>query len=64
MRLKVAALAYLGDFDAARAEIARLSAIDPTVTIASYRAYAGQFLAPIILELYVIGLRLAGMPED
>jgi len=63
MRLKVAALAYLGDLDEARAELSRLLAIDPKVTIAGYRAYAAHFLAPEVLELQVTGMRLAGMPE-
>ena len=62
MRLKVAALAYLGDLDEARAELSRLLAIDPKVTIAGYREYA-HFAAPEVLELYVTGLRLAGLPE-
>jgi TolB-like protein len=64
MRLKVAALAYLGDLDEARAQLGRLLAIDPKVSIAGYRAYAGHFLAPEILELQVTGMRLAGMPEN
>ena len=63
MRLKVAALAYLGDLDEARAELSRLLAIDPKVTIAGYRAYAAHFLAPEVLELQVTGMRFAGMPE-
>jgi TolB-like protein len=64
MRLKVAALALLGNLDEARAELSRLLAIDPKVTIAGYRTYAAHFLAPEVLELQVIGLRLAGLPED
>jgi hypothetical protein len=61
---EVAALAHLGDLDEARAELTRLLAIDPRMTIAGYRAYAGHFLASAVLELQVTGLRLAGMPED
>jgi TolB-like protein/Flp pilus assembly protein TadD len=64
LRLKVAALAYLGDLDEARAELMRLLAIDPKLTIADYRAYAAHFLASDVLELQIAGLRLAGMPED
>ena len=64
MRLKVAALALLGDLDEARMELRRLLAIDPSVTIAGYRAYAAHFLAPEVLELQVAGLRLAGLSED
>jgi hypothetical protein len=37
-------------------------AIDPKLTIAGLRAYA-HFAAPEVLELYVAGLRLAGLPE-
>ena len=63
MRVKVAALAYLGRLDEARAELSRVLAIDPKLTIAGYRAYA-HFEAPEILELFVTGLRLAGLPEE
>ena len=62
MRVKVAALAHLGHLDAARAELSRILAIDPKLTIAGYRAYA-HFMAPEVLELHVTGLRLAGLPE-
>jgi TolB-like protein/class 3 adenylate cyclase/Flp pilus assembly protein TadD len=62
MRLKVAALAHLGHLDAARAELSRVLAIDPKLTIAGFRQYA-HFAAPELLELYVAGLRLAGLPE-
>jgi len=62
MRVKVVALAHLGHLDAARAELSRVLAIDPKLTIAGYRAYA-RFMAPEVLELYVAGLRLAGLPQ-
>jgi class 3 adenylate cyclase len=62
MRVKVVALAHFGHRDEARAELSRVLAIDPKLTIAGYRAY-GQFMAPKVLELYVAGLRLAGLPE-
>jgi adenylate cyclase len=62
MRVKVAADAHLGDLDAARAELSRMLAIDPKLTIAGYREYA-QFAGPEVLELIVNGLRLAGLPE-
>ena len=63
MRVKVAAYAHLGHLDEARAELNRLLAIDPQLTIAGYRAFA-QFMAPEVLELWVTGLRLAGLPEE
>jgi len=63
MRTKVAALAHLGRLDEARAELGRVLAIDPKLTIAGYRAYAHFYQVPEILELMVTGLRLAGLPE-
>ena len=37
MRVKVAALAHLGQLDEARAELSRMLAIDPKLTIAGFR---------------------------
>ena len=48
---------------AIRAELNRMLAIDPNLTIAGFRASDAHFQAPDILELYVTGLRLAGLPE-
>ena len=62
MRVKVAALAHLGRLDEARTELSRLLAINPKLTIAALRAYA-HFFSPEVLELYVTGLRLVGLPE-
>jgi tetratricopeptide (TPR) repeat protein len=61
MRVKVVALAHLGRLDAARAELSRMLAIHPKLTIAGYREYAHVYLAPEVLELFVAGLRLAGL---
>ena len=62
MRVKVVALAHLGHLDEARAELSRMLSIDPKLTIAGFREYF-HFAAPEVLELYVAGLRLAGLPE-
>jgi adenylate cyclase len=63
MRSKVAAYAHLGRLDEARAELSRVLAIDPKLTIAGYREYAHTIEAPELHELLVTGLRLAGLPE-
>jgi len=63
MRVKVAANAHLGRLDKARAELSRMLAIDPKLTIAGFRNQA-HFMAPEVLELYVTGLRLASLPEE
>jgi len=63
MRFKVAALAHLSRLDEARAELSRMLAVDPKLTIAGFRAYA-HFMAPEVLELNVAGLRKAGLPEE
>jgi tetratricopeptide (TPR) repeat protein len=62
MRVKVVAYAHLGRLDEARAELSRVLAIDPKLTIAGFREYR-PFMAPEVLELYIAGLRLAGLPE-
>jgi adenylate cyclase len=63
MRVKVAALAHLGHLDSARAELSRVLAIDPELTITGFLRVYAQFAEPEVLELYVAGLRLAGLPE-
>jgi adenylate cyclase len=63
MRVKVVALAHLGYLDEARAELSRVLAIDPKLTIAGYRDYA-RSQSPEVHELFVTGLRLAGLPEE
>jgi adenylate cyclase len=62
MRVKIAANAHLGRLDDARTELSRMLAIDPKLTIAGFRDLA-HYLAPEVLELYITGLRLAGLPE-
>jgi TolB-like protein len=63
MRVKVVALAHLGHLDEARAELCSTLAIDPKLTVAGYRARS-HFMAPEVLELFVTGFRLAGLPEE
>ena len=52
----VDALRQAGRLDEARAELGRVLAILPKLTIASYREFA-HFAAPEVLELSVAGLR-------
>jgi adenylate cyclase len=63
MRLKTVALAHLGHLDEARAELSRMLVIDPKLTIADFLRRYAHFLAPEVIELFVTGLRLAGLPE-
>ena len=56
-------LAHLGRPNEAHAELGRLLAIDPKLTIATARIIAVS-AAPEFLDLYVSGLRLAGLPEE
>ena len=62
IRLKVAALAHLGRLDEARAVVSRLLGIYLKLTISGLRELL-HYAAPEGLELLVIGLRLAGLPE-
>jgi tetratricopeptide (TPR) repeat protein len=63
IRVKVVANAHLSRLDEARAELSRVLAIDPKLTIAGFREYR-HFLAPDVLVLYIAALRLAGLPEE
>jgi adenylate cyclase len=63
LRVKAAANAHLGRLEEARADLGRLLALDPTFTIARYRAMAASAFAPEVFDLVATGLRLAGLPE-
>ena len=63
IRTKLIANAHLGRLDEARAELGRMLAIYPGLTIAAWRALIAPLFAPELLELLETGLRLAGMPE-
>jgi adenylate cyclase len=62
MRMKIVAYARLGRLDEARAELGRILAINPGFTIAEWRASSTAY-APEVVDLYVTGLRLAGVSE-
>jgi adenylate cyclase len=63
IRIKIVANAHLGLIDEARAELARMLALNPKFTIAAMRALLTPFSAPEFLDIYITGLRLAGLPE-
>jgi adenylate cyclase len=63
-RTKVVATAHLGHRELAQVELARLVASVPGYTIAAFRAAQTFCSAPELLELYVSGLRSAGLPEE
>jgi adenylate cyclase len=63
-RVKIIALAHLGRLVEARAELGRLLAIDPRLTLSWYRAFLTPSCAPEFVELMITGLRLAGLPEE
>jgi adenylate cyclase len=63
IRVKIVACAHLGRLDEAREAVTRLLAIDPRFTVGAMLALGAPSFAPEFLELYLTGLRLAGLPE-
>ena len=63
IRVKIVANAHLGRLDEARAALAQMLTVDPRFTVGAMRALGAPSLAPEFLELYLTGLRLAGLPE-
>jgi adenylate cyclase len=63
VRVKVIALAYLGRLDEAHAELGRMLALYPGLTIATFRPATASF-DPEYAEFALAGLRLAGLPEE
>jgi hypothetical protein len=53
----------LGRLDEARSELGWMLAIQPGVTITSFRANFARSAAPEYIDIHVAGLRLAGVPE-
>jgi hypothetical protein len=63
--MKVVSFAHLGQLDAAQHWLNRLLEIQPRLTIAGWKTtYGATFLAPEPLDVYVEGLRKAGLPEE
>ena len=64
LRNRIVACAQLGRIDEARDGLRRLLEITPEVTIARYKALYKVTHPPKIIDLYVEGLRKAGLPEE
>jgi adenylate cyclase len=64
IRAKIIANAHLDRLDEARAALAQMLTIDPRLTVGAVRALAAPSWAPEFHELYLTGLRKAGMPEE
>ena len=62
IRAKVVANAHLGRLAEARAELGRMLALYPGLTVANYRPMTSPY-ASEVAELFIAGLRLAGLPE-
>jgi adenylate cyclase len=62
VRAKIVALAYLGRLDEARAELSRMLALYPGLTMTALRRTTASF-DPEYAEFALAGLRLAGLPE-
>ena len=63
IRVKIVAYAHLGRLEEARAARAQMLAIDPRFTVGAMQALGAPSFAPEFLDLYITGLRLAGVPE-
>jgi len=64
IRIKIALCACLGLIDEAHHWVGRLLELQPDLTLAEMKVYAAKFLAPEALQIYVEGLRKAGLPEE
>jgi adenylate cyclase len=63
VRAKMALCGYLGHVEKGREWVARMRELNPTLTIATFRALADRFLSPWTIESFVEGYRRAGLPE-
>jgi TolB-like protein len=63
VRVKVALCGYIDRGEEAREWIARLLELNPATTIAGFKAFGNNFLAPGTLAVWEEGFRRAGLPE-
>ena len=63
IRAKIVLCVFLDRKEEARDWLRRMLELQPGLTVAGLRGYGATFLAPEILEIYIEGLRKAGLPE-
>ena len=63
LRSKVVASAHLDRIEEARATLSQLIESQPGLTIARFKAVWSRVFSPVIMAMYVDGLRKAGLPE-
>jgi len=64
LRIKVVCCAHLGQTDEAGKAVKQLLAVDPKSTIARFTTNLTGYYPPSIVDVFVEGLRKAGMPEE
>jgi adenylate cyclase len=62
VRVKLSLCGHLGRTEGARQCLSRLMELQPGLTIASFAAHAATFLSPAVTEIFIDGLRKAGLP--
>ncbi len=63
VRVKLSLCGHLGRAEEARRCLKRLMELQPDLTIATFTAHAATFLSAAVTEIFVEGLRKAGLPE-
>jgi TolB-like protein/class 3 adenylate cyclase len=64
VRVKLSLCGHLGRAEEGRRCLMRLMELQPGLTIATFTAHAQTFLSPAVTEIFVEGLRKAGLPEE
>jgi TolB-like protein len=64
VRVKLSLCGHLNRAEEARRCLARLMDLQPGLTIVTFTAHAATFLSASVTEIFVEGLRKAGMPEE
>jgi adenylate cyclase len=64
LRTKIVACVQTGRMDEAKASLTQMLAIQPDLTIAEYRAAMAKNFPSRLLDLYIDGLRKAGLAEE